>query len=76
MIIKGFKKYKGRRRMYMAGKIKEKKLVEELLINEIENSSTNDWNELCDACSSLVEKAGMTNSDIDNIVAKVKNGAI
>lgn len=60
----------------MAGKIKEKKLVEELLINEIENSSTNDWNELCDACSSLVEKAGMTNSDIDNIVAKVKNGAI
>lgn len=60
----------------MANKIKQKTSIKDLLIDEIEKSSINDWNELCDACSSLVEKAGMTSSDIDNIVAKVKNGAI
>ncbi len=37
---------------------------------------TNDWNELCDACSSLMDEAKMTDSDIDDIVMKVKNGAI
>ncbi len=60
----------------MANKINQKISVEEILIDEIENSSNNDWNELCDTCSSLIEKSGMTNSDIDNIVAKVKAGNI
>ena len=50
--------------------------MDELLIDEIQNSSTNDWDELCDACSSLVRDAGMTDSDIDIIVEKVKKGAI
>ena len=49
--------------------------VEDMLIDEIENSSTNDWDELCNACSSLIKEANMSNEDIDEIVKKVKNGA-
>lgn len=56
--------------------LKEKVSVEEILIEEIENSSNNDWDELCNACSSLIKDAGMTDEDIDNIVKKVKNGTI
>lgn len=74
MIIKGFKKNKTRRRYVMA-KLKEKISVEEI-IDEIENSSTNDWDELCNACSSLIKDAKMTDEDIDNIVKKVKNGSL
>lgn len=74
MIINGFKKY-NRRRIFMANKLNQK-TIEELLIDEIENSSSNDWDELCDACSSLVKEANMTNEDIDTIVAKVKNGVL
>lgn len=48
--------------------------VEDMLIDEIENSSTNDWDELCNACSSLIKEANMSNEDIDKIVKKVKNG--
>jgi len=62
--------------MHMVNKINKKTSIEELLIEEIENSSTNDWNELCDACSSLIDEAEMTDSDIDDIVMKVKNGAM
>ena len=75
MIIQGFKKFNVRRRYVMA-KIKDKVSFEEILIDEIENSSTNDWDELCNACSSLIEEAKMTDEDIDNIVKKVKNGTI
>lgn len=50
--------------------------IDEILVDEIQNSSTNDWDELCDACSSLIKDAGITNSDIDMIVEKVKKGAI
>lgn len=57
-------------------KSKENTLVEDLLIDEIENSSTNDWDELCKACSSLVKEVGMTDSDIDKIVKKVKTGTM
>lgn len=55
-------------------KLKENVSLEEILIDEIENSSNNDWDELCDACSSLITAAKMTNTDIDKIVKKVKNG--
>ena len=55
-------------------KLKEKISIEELLIDGIENSSNNDWDELCNACSSLVKDAKMTDDDIDNIVKKIKNG--
>jgi hypothetical protein len=76
MIIYGFKKY-DRRRIFMANnKVNQKNSIKELLIDEIENSSNNDWNELCDACSSLIEESGMTDKDIDDIVMKVKKGAI
>ncbi len=57
-------------------KLKEKVSIEEMLIDEIENSSTNDWDELCNSCSSLIKDAKMTDKDIDNIVKKVKNGTI
>ena len=50
--------------------------IENLILNEIENSSTNDWDELCNACSSLIIEANMTEEDIDEIVDKVKNVAI
>lgn len=74
MIIRGFKKY-NRRRIFMANKLNQK-TIEELFIDEIENSSNNDWDELCNACSSLIKEANMTDSDIDSIIEKVKNGAI
>ena len=57
-------------------KTNQKVSIEELLIDEIENSSSNDWNELCNVCSSLVKYAKMTNEDIDKIVGKVKNGLV
>ena len=53
-------------------KLKEKVSIEEILIDEIENSSTNDWDELCNACSSLIKDAKMTDKDIDNIVKRLK----
>ena len=49
--------------------------VEDMLIDEIESSSTSDWDELCNACSSLIKEANMSDKDIDEIVKKVKNGA-
>lgn len=58
----------------MATKLNKEISKEDLLIDEIENSSNNDWDELCNACSSLIKKAKMTDDDIDNIVEKVKNG--
>lgn len=75
MKIINYKKFDKRRRYVMA-KINQGISIDELLIDEIQNSSTNDWDELCDACSSLVKDAGMTDSDIDMIVEKVKKGAI
>lgn len=57
-------------------KLKENISLEEIFIDEIENSSSNDWDELCNACSSLIKDAKMTNQDIDKIVEKVKNGTI
>lgn len=57
-------------------KLKENVSVEEILIDKIENSSTNDWDELCNACSSLIKKAKMTDKDIDDIVKKVKDGTL
>ncbi len=50
--------------------------IEDMLIDEIENSSTNDWDELCNACSSLIKEANMSDEDIDEIIKKVKNGTI
>lgn len=60
----------------MANKLNQKILIENLLLDEIENSSNNDWDRLCNICSSLIKESGMTDSDIDNIVAKVKNGIV
>ena len=75
MRIRKFKEF-SRRRRYVMAKLKEKVSIEEILIDEIENSSTNDWDELCNACSSLIKDAKMTDKEIDNIVKKVKNGTI
>ena len=50
--------------------------IEDMLIDEIENSSTNDWDELCNACSSLIKEANMSDEDIDEIIKKVKNATI
>ena len=73
MNIKRFKKNNLRKR-YVMTKLKEKISIDEILINNIENYSNNDWDELCNACSSLIKDAKMTDADIDSIVEKVKNG--
>lgn len=57
-------------------KLKENISLEEIFIDDIENSSNNDWDELCNACSSFIKDAKMTNQDIDKIVKKVKDGNI
>ena len=75
MKIKKFKKFVKRRRYVMA-KLKENISLEEIFIDDIENSSNNNWDELRNACSSLIKDAKMTNQDIDQIVEKVKNGTI
>lgn len=73
MIIKNYKKFNVRRKYVMA-KLNKSISIENMLIDEIENSSTNDWDELCDTCFSLVKEANMTDKDIDEIVKKVRNG--
>lgn len=60
----------------MVNQINEKISLQDLLIDEIGRRATNDWDELCDACSSLVQEAKMTDEDIDSIVKKVKDGTI
>ena len=60
----------------MVNQINEKVSLQDLLIDEIDRRATNDWDELCDACSSLVQEAKMTDEDIDSIVKKVKDGTI
>lgn len=60
----------------MVNQINEKISLQDLLIDEIDRRATNDWDELCDACSSLVQEAKMTDEDIDSIVKKVKDGTI
>lgn len=64
-LIQGYKKY-NRRKVYME-KIKAKDLLNELL-----QESTNDWNELCTSCRTLIKDAQMTDEEIDEIVEKVK----
>ncbi len=46
--------------------------LENLLIEEIENSSNNSWNELCNACSSLIKEVNMSDKEIDKIVESSK----
>lgn len=55
---------------------KEKVSFDDLIIEEVEKSSTNDWEELCNECSSIVKEAKMTENDIDEIVSKVRNGIV
>lgn len=42
------------------------------LIDFVEYNSTNDWDELCYKCSSLIHDAKMTDADIDKIVEESK----
>lgn len=38
----------------------------------IEKETTNNWDDLCNKCSSLIKDAGLTNQEIDEIVKKCK----
>lgn len=50
-----------------------KKILDtKVIIDAVETSSSNDWNELCEKCSSLVSEANLSSEDIDEIVAEVK----
>ncbi len=50
--------------------------VKEISKLNVNDSAYDEWNDLCNKCSSIVEEAGMTYDDIDNIVRKVKDGTI
>ncbi len=67
--IKGVKKY-NRREKYME-KVINKSNVKNL-INMLVEQSSNDWDELCDNCTTLIKEAKMTNDDIDEIVERVR----
>lgn len=68
-IIKGIKK-SNRREKYME-KVLNKSNVKNL-INMLVEQSSNDWDELCDNCTTLIKEAKMTNEDIDEIVERVR----
>lgn len=42
------------------------------IIDIVDNNSSNEWDDLCNKCSSLVKEAGMTEEKIDKIVKKCK----
>ena len=67
--IKGIKKG-GKGKIYME-KVKMKSNTKALFDMLIEQSS-NDWNELCASCTTLIKEAKMSNEDIDKIVERVK----
>ena len=70
MNIKGFKKIKKRKRYIMNKSLKDIDMSN--LMNLIEKDSINNWDDLCNKCSSLVKDAGMTNQEIDEIVKQCK----
>ena len=70
MKINHYKKIKKGRRFYM---IKTSHKAEiDYMIDLIENNSSNDWDELCNKCSSLIKDAKMSDKDIERIVKKSK----
>ncbi len=42
------------------------------ILDTIENNSTNDWEDLCTKCSSIINDAKMTEKDIDRIMKRCK----
>lgn len=44
------------------------------IIDEIENNSSNNWDELCAKCSSIIKESGMTEKEINEIVNNCKQG--
>lgn len=54
----------------------QKLSVENIIIDEIDKNSSNDWDKLCDVCSSLIKDVKMTDEEIDKIVDASKNGDI
>lgn len=44
------------------------------IIDLIENDSSNNWDDLCNKCSSLVREAGISDAEIDEIVKNCKIG--
>lgn len=42
------------------------------LMDIIENNSINNWDDLCNKCSSLVKESGITEQEIDEIVKQCK----
>ena len=52
-------------------KIKMKSNTKELF-NMLLEQSSNDWDELCTSCTTLIKEAKMRNEDIDKIVERVR----
>lgn len=52
-------------------KIKMKSNTKELF-NMLLEQSSNDWDELCTSCTTLIKEAKMSNEDIDKIVERVR----
>ncbi len=62
---------KNKRRERNMEKVKAQSSIQELFNTLIEQSS-NDWNELCENCTTLIKEAKMSNEDIDEIVERVR----
>lgn len=56
--------------MNKVAQIEEKKNMFDI----IENNSSNDWEDLCKKCSSIISDAKMTEKDIDRIINRCKKG--
>lgn len=72
MKITSYRKNLGGRRFYM-NKVAQRK-EKDYIVDIIENTSSNDWEDLCKKCSSIISDASMTEKDIDRIVNKCKKG--
>lgn len=44
------------------------------VLTVIDDSVTDDWDDLCNKCSSLIKESGMTDKEIDKIAKKCKEG--
>lgn len=70
MKIKGYMKLKDGRRLKMLKTTHKTKM--DYIIDIVENNSSNNWDDLCNKCSSLIKDAKMTDNDIDRIVNRSK----
>ena len=70
MNISHYKKIEKGRRFYMIKTSHKEKI--DYIVDIVESNSSNDWDELCNKCSSLIKDAHMTDIEIERIVKESK----